>query len=81
MTVRKNFVFDEEVAEHLAELAKQEKKSQTAFVQELIENRYRSEKVRKRKEAFEKLIALADKEFTGLFGDKTIQSIKAEMDV
>jgi hypothetical protein len=81
MTVRKNFVFDEEVAEHLAELAKQEKKSQTAFVQELIENRYRSEKVRKRKEAFRKTVELADREFAGLLVGKSVQSIKAEMDV
>ncbi len=81
MTVRKNFVFDEEVAEHLAELAKQEKKSQTAFVQELIENRYKSEKVRKRKEAFRKTVELADREFSGLLVGKSVQSIKAEMDV
>jgi len=77
MTVRKNFVFDEEVAEHLAELAKQEKKSQTAFVQELIEEHYKSHKVKKRLKAFDKLVGKAD----GLFVDESIQSIKGKMDV
>ncbi len=81
MTVRKNFVFDEETAIHLEELSKSEKRSQTALVQELIEKRYRSQKVKKRVEAFEKFIDLVDKESKGLFVGKTIQSIKAEMDV
>jgi hypothetical protein len=81
MAVRKNFAFHDEVARHLEEIAKSEKKSQTAVIEELIEARYRSERVRKRVEAFEKMLELADKEFTGLLKDKSIQSVKAEMDV
>ncbi len=80
-TVRKNFVFSEEVAMHLEEMAKENKQSMTSFVEEMIEERYGKKKVSERMEAFENFIALGEKEGAGLFGDKTIQSIKAEMDV
>lgn len=76
-TVRKNFVFDEEVAMHLEELAKESKQSMTSLVQEMVEERYRSVKVQKRLEAFKKFSGSAN----GLFTDKSIQSIKAEMNV
>ncbi len=76
-TVRKNFVFRKEVAEHLEELAKDNGKSMTALVEELIEDRYRSKRVAKRVEAFEKFSGSAN----GLFKEKSIQSIKADMDV
>jgi len=81
MTVRKNFVFDEETAIHLEELSKREKRSQTALVQELIEKRYRSQKVKKRLEAFDRSIEIAESFGKGLFSNKTVQSIKEEMDV
>jgi macrodomain Ter protein organizer (MatP/YcbG family) len=81
MTVRKNFVFDESVAEHLAELAKENGKSMTAMVQEIIEDRYRSSRVKKRLEAFENSIAIADREFKGMLKERSIQSVKADMDV
>ena len=80
-TVRKNFVFTEEVAMHLEEMAKENGQSMTSFVEEMVEDRYKSKKVAKRLEAFEKLVKLGEKEGAGLFKDKTIQSIKAEMDV
>jgi macrodomain Ter protein organizer (MatP/YcbG family) len=81
MTVRKNFVFDETVAEHLTELAKENGTSMTAIVQELIEERYKSSRVKKRLEAFERSVAIADHSFDGMLKDKSIQSIKADMDV
>jgi macrodomain Ter protein organizer (MatP/YcbG family) len=81
MSIRKNFVFDEAVAEHLAELAKENGKSMTAMVQELIEDRYRSSSVKKRLEAFENSIEIADREFKGMLKERNIQSIKADMDV
>ena len=80
-TVRKNFVFSEEVAMHLEEMAKENKQSMTSFVEEMIEERYGKKRVSERMKAFEKFVALGEKEGTGLFRDKTIQSIKAEMDV
>ncbi len=77
MTVRKNFVFDETVAEHLTELAEENGTSMTAMVQELIEERYKSSRVKKRLEAFDRIAGSAN----GLFVGKTIQSIKADTDV
>ena len=77
MPVRKNFVFDEEVAAHLEEMAKENRQSMTSFVEEMIEEKYGSKKVAKRVAAFESFAGSA----TGSFGDKTIQSIKANKDV
>ena len=48
MTIRKNFIFDENIAKHLEELAKLENKTQTQTIQELIEQKYKElEKKRK----------------------------------
>lgn len=77
MTVRKNFVFDDAVALHLEELAKQERKSMTALVQEMIEERYREIEREKKLAAARRIIGSSP----GLYVGKTIQSIKAEMDV
>ena len=76
-TVRKNFVFSEEVAMHLEELAKENNQSMTSFVEEMIEEKYGSKKVQKRMQAFKKFTGSAN----GLFTDKTIQTIKADKDV
>jgi len=81
VSVRKNFVFDDDVTGHLEEIAKIEKRYQTVVVEELIEKRYRSRKIEKHLEAYERMWELADCEFSGLFKEKTIQSIKADMDV
>jgi predicted transcriptional regulator len=42
MTIRKNFLFDDEVAKHLEEIAKIEGKTQTQIAQEAIEEKYKS---------------------------------------
>ncbi len=76
-TVRKNFVFSEETAEHLKELAEDSNESMTAIVQELIELKYRKLRVKNRVAAFEELQGCA----TGLLGDFSIQSVKASMHV
>jgi len=49
----------------------------TALVQEMIEERYKQIKVKKRMEAFNRIKGSA----TGLIGDTSIQSIKANRDV
>ena len=41
MIVRKNFIFDSEVAKHIEEIAKLDGKTQTQVVQEAIEERYK----------------------------------------
>jgi len=80
-TVRKNFVFDKEVASHLDELAKQSNTSMTALVEEMIEEKYTDIKVKKRIKAFKKSQEIAHSFSAGLLVGKSIQSIKAEMDV
>ena len=48
MTVRKNFLLDEEIAEHLAKIAQLENVSQTQVIKEMIEQRFKEiEKVEK----------------------------------
>jgi len=55
MTVRKNFNFKEETVKYLEEKAKREAKTQTQYIEELIEKDLREEKRSKRLAALEKL--------------------------
>ena len=48
MTIRKNFLFDDEVARHLEEIAKAEGKTQTQIAQEAIEEKYKSISIQKK---------------------------------
>ncbi len=80
-SVRKNFVFRQEVASHLEEMARENGQSMTSLVEEMIEDRYGSKRVADRLEAFHRTLEIADRIGPGLFKDKTVQSIKAEMDV
>jgi len=80
-TVRKNFVLDADVAKHLEELAKENNQSMTSFVQEMVEEKYKSVRVKKRLEAFHKSIDIAKTFSSGLLVGKSVQSIKADMDV
>ncbi len=74
MTVRKNFLFEEEVAKHLEELAKAEGKTQTQIVQEMTEERYRQIRKQRKLEALEALKG----SLSGMIGDVDIK--KARMD-
>ncbi len=56
MTVRKNFLFDDDVARHLEEIAREEGKSQKQIAQEVIEQRYETIKQKRRMEAFKALV-------------------------
>jgi len=76
-TVRKNFVFDKNIAMYLEELARETKQSMTALVQEMIEERYKQIKVKKRMKAFNRIKGSA----TGLLTDTSIQEIKANRDI
>jgi hypothetical protein len=75
--IRKNFVFEQSVAEHLEDLAKSMKTSLTKTVQDLIEERYAQMEQKKKIEAAESIMGSA----TGVFGEMTIQEIKASMHV
>ena len=55
MTIRKNFLFEQEVAKHLEELAKVEGKTQTQIVQEMTEERYKQIRKKKKLAALENL--------------------------
>lgn len=77
MTVRKNFVFSDEVAEHLEKISKKENKSMTKVVEDLIEEKYQEVSKEEKLEAFYAFAGSG----TGLYGDMTIQDIKRNMDV
>jgi len=77
ISVRNNFLFDKNIAQHLKEVAKDTQKSMTAIIQEMIEERYDSIRVKKRLKALENIIGSAN----GLLTDKSIQSIKAEKEI
>ena len=55
MTIRKNFLFDDEVAKHLEEIAKAEGKTQTQIAQEAIEEKYKTISRKRKLEALESL--------------------------
>jgi|LGVF01.1.fsa_nt_gb predicted DNA-binding protein len=65
MTIRKNFLFDDEVAKHLEEIAKAEGKTQTQIAQEAIEERYKTIEIKKKLEALDRITG----SFSGLIGD------------
>jgi DNA polymerase III delta prime subunit len=65
MTIRKNFLFDEEVAKHLKEIAETEGKTQTQIAQEAIEDRYKTINIKKKLAALARITG----SFSGLIGD------------
>lgn len=77
VTIRKNFLLDEEIAEHLKKLAENNNMTQTQIIKNLIEEKYQEIAVQEKLEALTRFVGSG----TGLFEGKTIQSIKAEMDV
>ncbi|KIM08773.1 MAG: hypothetical protein KU29_03345 [Sulfurovum sp. FS06-10] len=77
LTVRKNFVFDKTIANYLEEIAQETKQSMTALVQELIEERYKQIKVKKRLALLEKMRGSAN----GLLTDFSIQSTKENREI
>jgi hypothetical protein len=76
-TLRKNFVFDTTVVAHLEEIARIEGLSLTKAISEMIEARYEEIAKQKRIEAAMSIIGSS----SGVFGNLTIQDIKAQMDV
>lgn len=75
MTIRKNFLLDDEIAEHLKILAKNESTTQTNIIKNLIEEKYEEISVKEKLEAFNRIVGCRP----GMFKDKSIQSIKREM--
>lgn len=75
MTVRKNFLLDEEIAKHLEEIAKKENKTQTDIIKYMIEEKYQKYSIQEKLEAFQSIISMP----AGFLNGKSIQSIKEEM--
>lgn len=76
MTVRKNFLFEEDVAQHLKKIAKKANVTQTQIVKDLIEEKYEEYSVEEKLEALYSFAGTMN----GLIGDDvSIQSIKMEM--
>jgi len=48
MTIRKNFLFDEEVAKHLEEIAKLKGQTQTQTIQDFIKEEYKKISAKKK---------------------------------
>ncbi len=69
MTIRKNFNFDEKVAEHLEEMAKLEGKTQTEITQEALEEKYKKISIKKKLDALDRLAG----SLTGKIGDIDIK--------
>ena len=75
MTIRKNFLPDEEIAKHLEELAKRENTTQTNVIRNMIEEKYQEISVQEKLDAIKVFAGSCP----GMFVDKSIQSIKMEM--
>ena len=78
MTVRKNFIFDEETAEHLKKIAEKEGKTQSQVVRELIESKYREYSVEEKLAALDRIVGSVK---SGSLVGESVQSIKASMDI
>ncbi len=76
MTIRKNFLLDDEIVEHLKEIAKANNVTQTQAIRNMIEEQYQEIATKEKLEALQRIAGSS----TGLFRGKSIQSIKAMMD-
>ncbi|MDQ1340550.1 MAG: hypothetical protein QG567_1707 [Campylobacterota bacterium] len=75
MTIRKNFLLDEEIVKHLQEIAKRQSTTQTDVIKNIIEEKYKEISMQEKIEAFDSMTLFP----SGALADKSIQSIKAEM--
>lgn len=75
--IRKNFIFDESVVRDLEYIAEKMNLSQTATIKKLIQEKKAELDVERKLEIAKRLTG----GFSGFFVGKSIQSIKADMDV
>jgi len=75
MTIRKNFLLENEVAKHLEEIAKKQNTTQTAVIKEIIEEKYMEISAKEKLEILNQLSGSME----GMFTNITIQEIKKEM--
>jgi len=77
MMTRKKIIFNEEKVQNLKEIEERENTTQTQAVKELIEKKYDEISMEEKLEAFYAFAGSG----TGLYGNLTIQEIKANKDV
>ncbi len=77
MMTRKKIIFNEEKVQYLKEIEERESTTQTQAVKELIEEKYDEISMEEKLEAFYAFAGSG----TGLYGNLTIQKIKANKDV
>lgn len=75
MTVRKNFLLEDEVAKHLEEISKKQNNTQTAVIKELIEEKYMEISAKEKLEILSQLSGSME----GMFTNITVQEIKKRM--
>ena len=75
MTVRKNFLLDEDIAKHLEDIAKKENLTQTNVIKNMIEEKYEKYSREEKLEAFKSMTLFPAGSLVG----KTYKSIKEEM--
>lgn len=87
MTVRKNFLFDDEVAQHLEKIAKDAGITQTQVVKDLIQEKYEVVSVKEKLEALDRIIQSVKNSEPNTFlqqfdadDTKIIQKVKAMME-
>jgi hypothetical protein len=72
MTIRKNFLFEQKMAEELEKIAKEEGKTQTQITQEALKAYLKKKKREKRLEALDRLAG----SLTGKIGDIDIKEAR-----
>ncbi len=86
MTIRKNFLLDENIVEHLKEIAKANHTTQTQVIRNMIEEQYQGIEKQKKLEAFSRLTRSIEKSGENPFlkqfepdDNKIVQKVKAMM--
>jgi len=88
MTIRKNFLFDDEIVEHLKAIAERDGMNQTEVVRNLIEEKYQEIAKNEKLAAFQRLMKSVKENGPNPFLEqfnkndhKILQKVKAMMDV
>jgi len=77
MSIRKNFILEEDIVRHLEKIAIKKDTTQTQIIRDLIEKEYKEVSKEYKLEAIRKFAGGG----SGLFGGLSIQEIKANRDV
>lgn len=86
MTIRKNFLLDDEIAKHLEALAKKENTTQTNIIKNMIQEKYEKISVQAKLDALDEIVKYVEEskpnEFLKQFpknDNKILQKVKGMM--